>query len=145
MNGNSATVVADSFPNSPRQLIVCPIAGAGLWIRGYVRRVHLSGKALQEVHVLARAQRPGQDRRFPVRPVMLRMASHAVDHMIHQISSARQPCWRVVELPCRQRPRPRGPMNGRQPMVKEMAPTATAAGTANTHATIFPSFFIDPS
>src|SRR5262249_16920356 len=102
-----AAVVGDPFPNSTRQFIVCPVAGACLRIRGDVRRVHLSGEALQQVHVLARAQCSGQDRCLWVRPVMLCMATHAVGYMVHQIIAARQPRWRAVELPCRQLPRPR--------------------------------------
>ena len=73
--------MADALANGPRQLIVAPVARARFRIRSDIRRIHFSGKALKDVHVLARAERVRQNGRIVRGPIVLRVAIHAVLHV----------------------------------------------------------------
>ena len=100
-------VVTDAFADGARQLVVGPFACARFRIGSDVRRIHLSGETLQHIHVLARAERVGQNRRIVRSPVVLRVATHAVCHVPDEVLAARQARRRALKFPRRERARPR--------------------------------------
>ena len=81
----SPTVVADALADGACQLIVAPTprARSGIW--SDIRRVHLSGKALEYIHVLVRAVRFRKHGRIVRCPVVFCVASHAIDYITYQI------------------------------------------------------------
>ena len=89
-----------------RQLIVAPASRARFRIRSDIRCIHLSGEALEDVHVLPRAQRLRQYGRVVRCPIVLCMATHAVSYVPDQVLAPRQACRRALELPRRERARP---------------------------------------
>ena len=88
-----SSVTADSFSDGAAQLVVGPVADAGFWVGSDIRGIYLPGEVSQEVHVLARAERIRHERRVVRRPVVLRVAVHAVGHVLDQI------CRRVPGVP----------------------------------------------
>jgi len=56
--------VAHAFANGARELIVAPRTGAGFRVGGDIRRKDLTAQTLQQVHVLAGAERAGHHGRI---------------------------------------------------------------------------------
>jgi hypothetical protein len=102
-----SAAVADAFTDGARQLVVAPIARAGFWIRGVIRRINLSRETLEDAHVLACAERLRQNGRMVRCPVMLRVTTHALGYALGQVFAPRQARRGALEPPRCEDPQPR--------------------------------------